>query len=473
MSVNVGELLAAMPRDAERDDALVTPELQQLMEKLAHRPVPIGTLRRLWSLGGLHTQVGGAYFFWWVRSWFGDADANKRRLLETHLRAAYRVLGTMSYLRGIIMKLGQTAANYPGVAPEEIIDTLSKLHFEAPPMHFTLLREHFRNELGKDPEDIFAEFETHAFAAASLGQVHRARLKTGERVAVKIQYPGIARTIKTDFRNLQAVFLPLRFTRDWENLKAQFDDLVRVVERETDYEAEARWMTKIRALFSEDDGIVVPRPYEQYSTPRVLTMDYIEGQHVDQFLAANPAQEIRDLIGERLNLAEFRMEFAGALYSDAHPGNYLFMPDGRVGLIDFGSMRPYSEDELEYINKVVRALYGTPEQKDDMLRAAMMAAPGEYIEPERMAMAREFYEWTVKPLKTDGPFDYRTETEFKRSVDLLGAMISRRYTRAMPMHQFVLRMTLGLRAMLLRLGSRVDLRKLYEREMSNRGWQKP
>ncbi len=115
------------------------------------------------------------------------------------------------------MKVGQTLVNFDDLLPDELVKTLEQLHFEAPPMHYALVREHLHNELGGDPETIFAEFETTAFAAASLGQVHRARLKTGEPVAVKVQYPGIARTIRSDFRNLIAVLTPMRLSKDWQN----------------------------------------------------------------------------------------------------------------------------------------------------------------------------------------------------------------------------------------------------------------
>ena len=115
-----------------------------------------------------------------------------------------------------------------------------------------------RNELGDDPENVFAWFDTHAFAAASLGQVHRARLKTGQDVAVKIQYPGMARAIREDFRNFFLALLPGRLNKDWQNTKDQFHDLQARLERETDYAAEAAVQEQVRSLFREDDGIVVP-----------------------------------------------------------------------------------------------------------------------------------------------------------------------------------------------------------------------
>src|SRR5207253_4173048 len=170
------------------------------------------------------------------------------------------------YLRGAVLKGGQTIANFRDLVPDEIEETLSRLHFEAPPMNFSLLREQVHSELNGDPEEIFAFFDTTPFAAASLGQVHRARLKTGQEVAVKIQYPGIARTIRSDLRNILALMTPFRLTKDFENGKQQLQTLFQALELETDYEHEARLTETAPALLTTDDGDIVPRGCREYST---------------------------------------------------------------------------------------------------------------------------------------------------------------------------------------------------------------
>src|ERR1019366_7300828 len=183
----------------------------------------------------------------------------------------------------------------------------------------------------------------------SLGQVHRARLKSGEPVAVKIQYPGIARTIDADFRNLSALLLPLRLGKDWESVKAQFEEVRRMLHQEVDYVQEAESMRLARELFRPEDGIVVPRFHPEYSGKRVLTTDYVEGLHLPDYLATNPTQASRNGFGTKLYVAWLRMYYAFMSYADPHPGNYLFLSDGRLGLIDFGCVQRYSPDEREIL----------------------------------------------------------------------------------------------------------------------------
>ncbi len=234
-SPEIAELIDALPAEAMEPEAPSTP-LQDLLQRLSHKPVPIGRFNRLWVLGTLQAKIAAAYLAWWLRGGYASTDKRERTLNETHLKAALKLLGGMSYLRGAVMKVGQIIATHPDVAPEQFADVLGRLHFEAPPMHYSLLREFVRTELGADPEDVFDEFETTAFAAASLGQVHRARLKgSSQQVAVKIQYPNIGRTIRADFANMAAFLTPMRRSSEWGRLKAPFDDVRHLLPPRTHY----------------------------------------------------------------------------------------------------------------------------------------------------------------------------------------------------------------------------------------------
>lgn len=469
----VAELMAALPEPIEDVGAQPQGPQPELLESWSMRPVPVGWFRRMRLLGTLQAKIGAAYLFHWLRGWFKDAKENERLLAETHWRTAIRVLDSMSYLRGATMKVGQTLANFPAIVPQEFVETLERLHFEAPPMHWSLLREMVHNELGDDPETLFASFDKKAFAAASLGQVHRATLKTGEEVAVKIQYPGVARTIREDFRNLFLFMLPARLGRDWQNTKDQFEDLRLRLERETDYELEAETTQKVRKLFREDDGVVVPRVFPQYSTSRVLTMERLPGVHLDEFLARNPSQELRNEFARKITRAWYRMMFAGrTMQADVHPGNFLFMEDGRIGVIDFGFMLEFDDTLWELMRKIDRPL--TTGRRED-LRDAMKEwnwIEDEAQDKDRLELMIRFADWNWRSRFCYCEFDFGDEADFREGVDLFIEMVRKRYSRSRACTPVISRQNFGLRSMFYKLKARFAVAPLAEEEVKAAGWDR-
>jgi len=470
-SPRIAELIDALPVESPET---VEPAagLQDLLRQLSHRRVPVGRLNRLWVLGTLQAKVAAAYLAWWLRSGYASADERQRTLNETHLNAALKLLGGMTYMRGAIMKLGQIIATHPDVAPEQFADVLGRLHFEAPPMHFSLLREFVRNELGADPENVFDGFETKAFAAASLGQVHRALLKgTDQRVAIKIQYPNIGRAIRDDFRNMMAFLTPMRLSGDWDNLRAQFEDVRHKLDLETDYEQEAENLRFARAAYAEDEGIVVPRVFPEVSTKRVLTMEYLQGLHLDKFLATDPPQELRNHFGRRISVAVVRLcHSKHFVYADVQPGNFLFMPDGRLGFIDFGCCHYENEEDTRFKAEMERCYLETSEAERTPETVREPMARGNDLTPEqaaddaRMKLIVELSDWAWEPIMHKGPFDFGDLDYFRRGAAMYGEAIRRRYMRTRPANTWMIRAIFGLRAMLARLKARVDLGTIFREE---------
>jgi aarF domain-containing kinase len=469
MPLTLTELIQSLP-DVEADDEIVSVQSPILRESSLF-PVPVGRWKRMTLLGSLQAKIAAAYVFHWIRGWFQSADENSRLLAETHFRTATRVLDSMGYLRGAVMKVGQTLANFPDIAPREFVETLEKLHFDAPPMHWSLLQEMVFNELGDDPENLFAEFDKQSFAAASLGQVHRARLKTGEEVAVKIQYPGIARTIGEDFRNLLLFMFPSRLSGDWENVKEQFDDLRLRLEQETDYELEAANLQKARSLFRTEDGIVVPQVFPQYSTARILTMEMVPGVHMDQYLAGAPTQEARNEAAIKMVRSWYRLMYSGRMLNgDFHPGNFLFLDDGRIGLLDFGNVVPLDTELWELFRVLDRPL--TTGKKEDRI-AAMKAWSGLTDgNSDQMRLYEEFGEWSWRSRDVEGPYDFGIESDFRRGVDLFTEMLRKRYSRGHRVTPTIARQTFGWRSLLYRLQAKIEIRPLAESEILVTGWDR-
>lgn len=470
MPPSVAELMRALPEETETREAV---SLSEPLAAVSLRPVPVGRWRRLRLLGTLQAKIAAAYLFYWIRGWFWQADQRERLLAETHWKAAIRLLDSMSYLRGAVMKVGQTLASFPDFVPREFVETLDRLYFDAPPMHWALLREMVCNELGDDPENVFASFEKRAFAAASLGQVHRARLKTGEEVAVKIQYPSIARTIREDFRNFFLCLLPGRLGKDWQNTKDQLDDLRARLERETDYSSEAGAQEKVRTLFREDDEIVVPRVYPQYSTPRVLTMDRLGGVHLQEFLARHPSQEERDDFARKIVRAWYRMQYESrVLYADFHPGNFLFMDDGRLGVIDFGFVVACADEDWNLLRKMDRA--STTGHREDRIAVIkeLNFITDEPADADLLRLNEQFADWCWCWRYRGEPFDFGDEADFRRGIDLFTEIARKRCTRARPHAPAIGRLYFGLRSMLYRLKTKIDVRSIAEEEVKATGWDR-
>jgi len=467
MEPHIADLMDALPEELEdsRPNAM-SPSLTTLLKELSGRPTPVGRFHRARILGTLQAKIAVAYLAYWVRTSYKGVEEQQRQLNETHLKAALELISTMSYLRGAVLKIGQILATFPHVAPDEFASVLAHLHFEAPPMHFSLLRELVRNELGADPEDLFDDFETQAFAAASLGQVHRARLKgSGERVAIKIQYPSIGRTIRDDLGNLKSLMQPMRLSGDWDNLKEQFEDVCAMLEQETDYCREAENLRIARSAFSPEDGIVVPRVHDEFSTRRVLTMDYVEGVHLAEFMRTEPSQEALDSYGEKLSVACMRLLYSKSLlYADPQPGNYFFMPDGRLGLVDFGCCRRCDDAELAYLAEMESAIQSNREDLHKAFLHAVAARPDQMIHPDHLRLLERLSDWLWEPVGHEGPFDFSDPAYFKRGVDLFGDILRGRYFRTLPVNIWIDRNFVGLRAMLYHLQARVDLGALLRRE---------
>ncbi len=246
-----------------------------------------------------------------------------------------------------------------------------------------------------------------------------------------------------------------------------------MMERETDYEQEAENLRMAGSAFSEEEGIVVPRVFPEFSTRRVLTMEYIDGVHLDRFLASKPSQTLRDQFGHKISLSVLRLDHGKRLmYADPQPGNYLFMPDGRLGFIDFGCCSHHSDEFLECLVDAERAYLEAPEDLRDVIARINELTPKQAGDDARMELLVRFVHWAWEPIVHEGPFDFSDPDYFRRGVELYGDTLRRRYTRSQPPNTCLIKCMYGLRAMLNRLEARVDIGSIYRTERS-RGSRQP
>lgn len=269
----------------------------------------------------------------------GDKTAQKAALNTQNAKDIYAEL---TKLRGTALKLAQSMSMDTGVLPDEFMDVMAQAQYKVPPMNQALVRKRIRDGLGRYPELLFDSFQGDAIAAASIGQVHRATLSDGRDVAVKVQYPNIRNTIESDLTVARQLFGRLV---NGPYLDEYFEEVRSMLMLETDYENEAANIDFFADQY-DYESVVTPEAVHEYTSKTVLTMTFVEGQHMEEFLAAQPGQERRNHFGQLL--WDFVHDQIASnyctLHADAHPGNFLFRDDGRLGVIDFGCVKRFPQN---------------------------------------------------------------------------------------------------------------------------------
>ena len=321
-------------------------------------PIPTGWVQRGAMLAG---QTGkSAFRFVGTRAKsFASPERSGEFLDSFHQKTATQLVQMLGEMKGAAMKLGQLASFYefsmPGGYTDTYRDALTMLQNSAPPMDPEASKQVIAEEFGKPVDKVFATFEDEAVASASIGQVHRATLPTGEEVAVKVQYPGVDEAVKSDLKNVSAMTkLAVAIAPNLDPREVANEVKERVLE-ELDYRREASNQQHFADLFEGHPFIVVPRVYKEFSRTRVITQEFVKGE---PFMSAYDWDQSRkDELAEVL----FRF-FYGSLNrflmfsADPHPGNYLLLPDGKVAFIDYGLVRAVDPGTLEHLLEIVQAL---------------------------------------------------------------------------------------------------------------------
>lgn len=269
------------------------------------------------------------------------------------------------------VKLGQLASTRSDLLPESIIQELVKLQDQVPPFPPAAARSILEEDLGEPVEDMFERFDDTPVAAASIGQVHLGRLKSGEEVAIKIQRPGAMQTITRDLSILRDLTISAEKRWVW----AKRYQMVRLVEEfsksllaEMDYSREGRNTEKIALQFQNDSHIFIPRIYWQQTSSRVLTMEYVEGVALSQRELLQKF-DMKRIAKRFVNAMLHQMFIEGFFHADPHPGNLLVRKDGSLAFLDFGMVGRLSEDMKDHLSGLIIALMR--KNTDSMIRAIL------------------------------------------------------------------------------------------------------
>ena len=334
--------------------------------------IPKGRIRRTAQVGSVVGTQGARYA--------GTRAANLRRspedaadaLERRHLEAAERMVATLGRMKGAAMKIGQLASFIDTeFLPPEYRDLyqehLAQLRTQAPTMPWSQVRKVLDQEWEEPCEELFEQIEHEAAAAASIGQVHRAVLPDGRRVAVKIQYPGVAEAIAADMQNAGLILRMAKALAPGLDAKAAAAELKERVMEELDYELEAQNQRSFARGYRGHPFIHVPDVVTRLSTQRVLVSEWVDGAGFEEVKQLPQAE--RDRFGEIV----FRFCFGSIFHlqhfnADAHPGNYLLMPDGRVAFLDFGMTKHLDKDQIELEIAALDAIFDADPER---LRVAL------------------------------------------------------------------------------------------------------
>lgn len=421
--------------------------------------VPSGLIGRMGRLTAASVRTSMRLAMLGPKTLLGT-DSPRKLLEETHEAAARELLGTLGRMKGAAMKVGQLASFVDaGIFPPEVRDiyqnALGSLRDAAPPMRSALVREVLETELGTSPSKMFSAWNPKPSAAASLGQVHFAKLLDGREVAVKIQYPGIEDAIKSDLLLGQAVRPLLPLLAPGLEAGPAIQEIRRRTLDECDYHLEAENLARLAEHFEGHPFVWVPRPVPELTTKRVLTMDRARG-HSFAAMKRLPRAE-RDRISEML----FRFYWGtlhrtGFTSADPHPGNYLLMDDGRMAFLDFGLLAELPPENGKRLHGLLVALGdGDADRVMELATTMGYVSRPDRTDPDALL---KYLRFSLAPIAEDREYEFTRDYIAERTA----AMIDPRhpwwhFVRRLnlpPWAVHVYRLEIGLFAVMAQLGAR-------------------
>ena len=433
-------------------------------------PVPGGRTGRMLRLGGMTGGILGGMVASGARQL---AQGQRPRLSGTLLTpaTAQHIARDLGRMRGAAMKLGQMLSMDTGlILPPEMTEILSALRAEAPHMPPRQLRAVLDAEWGPGWYGRFARFDLQPFAAASIGQIHRARTHDGQDLAIKVQYPGVRASIDSDIDNVAALLRMLGVLGRDLDIAPLLAEAKAQLHAEADYQAEASHLARFNALLADDPAYRLPQLHPPLTTPQVLAMSYVHSQPLETLVDA--PQQTRDRVARALIDLVLRELFdLRLMQTDPNPANFRFDPDAaRVVLLDFGAVMPIDPAMAADFRALMRAgLSADPAAMRDAMTRIGYIAPG--MASRHQDMILSMFDTAMTPLRQDTPFDFGTSRLLETLRDMGLAMGKERDLTHIPPPAtlFLHRKIGGIYLLATRLRARVALRPLLDRHDSADG----
>jgi predicted unusual protein kinase regulating ubiquinone biosynthesis (AarF/ABC1/UbiB family) len=350
--------------------------------------IPTTKVQRAGKFIGTGAKIGANYLKHYGKQ-LVTGDSNKDALHENNARDIYK---SLSELKGSALKVAQMLSMDKNILPSAYQQQFAMAQYSAPPLSYPLVVKTFQRQFGKSPEQLFDSFSKSAANAASIGQVHKA-VKDGKTLAVKIQYPGVGDSVKSDLAMVKPIAL-----RMFELNASEYDEFIQEVEarmlEETDYDLELKRSLDLSVKSGNIKNVVFPNYYSEYSGSKILTMDWIDGKPLGEMLKHEIPQESRNVLGQAMwDFYHFQMHTLKAVHADPHPGNFLITPDYKLGIIDFGCVKVMTED---FYTKYFQLL--DPSLVDDAKRLEKAFYDLRFIYPDDSAKEKEFFMTIFKQL---------------------------------------------------------------------------
>lgn len=352
-----------------------------------------------------------------VMGLFADEESRQKSQEKLYADIGQQIAQTLGEMKGAVMKVGQIASQVKDMLPKEVASALEVLQKESPPMPYATIRRQLIKALGDTPENLFAHFEETPFAAASIGQVHRARTKDGVECVVKIQYPGVKESCDSDLKHLKRLLKLAGLVKVSSEVMDQvFDEIRTMLYEELDYKHEADNLKLFAEYYRDHPYVVMPQLIEALSAETVLTLTLVEGDRLQDVKPPRYSQETINLIGYRIFEIFGRQIYdLGAVHSDPHPGNFAFRPDGTIILYDFGAVKKIPEATIAKLRRLVAdAIEGRVDKIDHHMIAIGVRQPG------AAAPEPDFYEeWldiVMTPFRSNTPYDFAATNLHRRAL---------------------------------------------------------
>lgn len=379
--------------------------------------LPEGTWQRASILGSTTVKIGFKQLKHHAKRPFLSTERQTLAQASVEDENAKLLFNALTQLRGTALKAAQMLSMETDFLPERYRQELAKSYHQVPSLNRVLVRKVLLEQFQQPPEQLFSQFQSQAFAAASLGQVHAATLPDGAEVAVKIQYPGIHVAMENDLNLLSTLLNPLPLSNKAVVLQALQEIRERLLE-ELNYELEATqtaWFKQKLVIH----GVNIAQVYPQWSSTRVLTTQKLDGLHLDAWLATKPSQTVRNRAAQLLyDVFVYSTLTLGRIHADPNPGNYLFHADGSISLIDFGCVKQLSTQFVNVLPQLLRAFACNDAQT--VLKTYHQLGMYQNVTDNAWYenTLKPFTEWIALPMQTE-LFDFGQYSHYTRDGQIL------------------------------------------------------